>query len=159
MLALLVDAAGRPLPQSLVDKLHRTCRFRFNQGFKQAELWATGIVDMNLHLDAKGVVDPVGLEQTLLAELGMPVQMVARHHGPTRPRLLWRRLCRRLLQRRLGCRAESRRLPCSRTARTLHDRTFTTAPTAASTAASTAAQVHTARVRQACASQAPAGPA
>jgi peptidyl-dipeptidase Dcp len=80
VLAMLVDTAGRPLPQALLDKVRRASTF--NKGFEQAEYLASGIVDMKLHMRGDALADPKAFEEATLAEIGMPPQLVARHRVP-----------------------------------------------------------------------------
>jgi peptidyl-dipeptidase Dcp len=71
---------GEPIPQALVDKIEKADTF--NQGFATVEYLSSALVDMKLHLDPEGVVDPDAFEKKTLAELGMPKEMVMRHRLP-----------------------------------------------------------------------------
>jgi len=71
---------GQAMPQSLVDKIQKAQTF--NQGFATVEYLAAAIVDMKLHMDPTGVVDPDKFERTALAEIGMPKEIVLRHRLP-----------------------------------------------------------------------------
>jgi peptidyl-dipeptidase Dcp len=71
---------GQPMPQSLVAKIQKAQTF--NQGFATVEYLAAAIVDMKLHMDPNGVVDPDAFEKQALAELGMPKEIVMRHRLP-----------------------------------------------------------------------------
>jgi peptidyl-dipeptidase Dcp len=71
---------GQPMPQALVDKIQKAQTF--NQGFATVEYLSSALVDMKLHLDADGVVDPDKFERTALAEIGMPKELVMRHRLP-----------------------------------------------------------------------------
>jgi peptidyl-dipeptidase Dcp len=71
---------GAPMPQSLVDKIQKASTF--NQGFATVEYLAAAIVDMKLHMDPTGVVDPDAFEKKALAEIGMPEEIVLRHRLP-----------------------------------------------------------------------------
>jgi peptidyl-dipeptidase Dcp len=71
---------GQPMPQALIDKIERAKTF--NQGFATVEYLASALVDMKLHTDPNGVVDPDAFERRTLAELGMPKEMVMRHRLP-----------------------------------------------------------------------------
>ncbi|WP_205481060.1 M3 family metallopeptidase [Sphingomonas arenae] len=71
---------GQPMPQSLVDKIKKA--ESFNQGFATVEYLSSALVDMKLHTDPNGVVDPDAFEKATLAELGMPREMVMRHRLP-----------------------------------------------------------------------------
>ncbi len=71
---------GQPMPQALVDKIQKAQTF--NQGFATVEYLSSALVDMKLHLDADGVVDPDAFERTALAEIGMPKELVMRHRLP-----------------------------------------------------------------------------
>ena len=79
------------LRQALPDRRSR-CRRRwstrsrrrrtFNQGFATVEYLSSALVDMELHMDPNGVVDPDAFERETLARLGMPSEMVMRHRLP-----------------------------------------------------------------------------
>ena len=71
---------GQAMPASLVEKIHKADTF--NQGFSTVEYLSSALVDMKLHLDPTGVVDPDAFEKKTLAELGMPREMVMRHRLP-----------------------------------------------------------------------------
>jgi len=71
---------GEPMPQELIDKLEAASTF--NQGFQTVEYLAAAIVDMKLHTDPEGNVDPVAFEHDSLEEIGMPKQIVLRHRLP-----------------------------------------------------------------------------
>ncbi len=71
---------GEPMPQALVDKIQKAKTF--NQGFATVEYLGSAIVDMKLHTDPDGVVDPDAFEKKTLAEIGMPKEIVMRHRLP-----------------------------------------------------------------------------
>ncbi|MCB9652092.1 MAG: M3 family metallopeptidase [Deltaproteobacteria bacterium] len=71
---------GEAMPQALIDKMRAAATF--NQGFSTVEYLAAAIVDMKLHTDPKGEVDPVAFEQKTLKEIGMPKEIVLRHRLP-----------------------------------------------------------------------------
>jgi peptidyl-dipeptidase Dcp len=71
---------GEPMPQALVDKIQKAQTF--NQGFATVEYLSSAIVDMKLHTDPNGVVDPDAFEKKALAEIGMPKELVMRHRLP-----------------------------------------------------------------------------
>jgi peptidyl-dipeptidase Dcp len=71
---------GQPMPAALVDKIKKADTF--NQGFATVEYLSSALVDMKLHLDPNGVVDPDAFEKKALAEIGMPREMVMRHRLP-----------------------------------------------------------------------------
>ena len=71
---------GKPMPAALVDKIKKADTF--NQGFATVEYLSSALVDMKLHLDPSGVVDPDAFEKKALADLGMPREMVMRHRLP-----------------------------------------------------------------------------
>jgi peptidyl-dipeptidase Dcp len=71
---------GQPMPQSLVNKIKKS--ETFNQGFATVEYLSSALVDMKLHTDPNGVVDPDRVERETLASLGMPREMVMRHRLP-----------------------------------------------------------------------------
>jgi peptidyl-dipeptidase Dcp len=71
---------GKPIPQSLVDKINRSKTF--NQGFATVEYLAAAILDMKLHLAGDKKIDAGTFEKEALAELGMPHEIVLRHRLP-----------------------------------------------------------------------------
>ena len=71
---------GQPMPQSLVDKIQKAQTF--NQGFATVEYLAAALVDMMLHMDPDGIVDPNAFEKAALAKIGMPKEIVMRHRLP-----------------------------------------------------------------------------
>lgn len=71
---------GKPIPQSLVDKIENASTF--NQGFATVEYLASALVDMKLHLAGSQKIDPDAFEKKTLAELGMPGEIVMRHRTP-----------------------------------------------------------------------------
>nr|HMR11826.1 M3 family metallopeptidase [Polyangiaceae bacterium] len=68
------------MPQALIDKMRAASTF--NQGFATVEYLSAAIVDMKLHTDPKGAVDPKKFEKQTLAAIGMPKQIVMRHRLP-----------------------------------------------------------------------------
>lgn len=71
---------GEPMPAPLVEKIKKA--ETFNQGFATVEYLSSALVDMKLHLDPDGVVDPDAFEKKALAEIGMSKEMVMRHRLP-----------------------------------------------------------------------------
>ena len=71
---------GEPMPQALVEKIEASSKF--NQGFATAEYLSSALVDMALHTDPDGVVDPDAFERETLAAIGMPDELVMRHRLP-----------------------------------------------------------------------------
>lgn len=71
---------GKPIPQSLVDKITKTDTF--NQGFATTELLASALIDMKLHLAGDVTIDPDKFERETLAALKMPNELVMRHRTP-----------------------------------------------------------------------------
>lgn len=71
---------GAPMPQALIDKMHAARTF--NQGFATVEYLASAIVDMKIHTDPAGDINPSAAEKTVLAEIGMPKEIVMRHRLP-----------------------------------------------------------------------------
>ena len=70
----------QPMPKSLVDKIEKASTF--GQGFQTVEYLSSALVDMKLHLQPGGVVDPDAFERQTLTELGMPREMTMRHRLP-----------------------------------------------------------------------------
>ena len=71
---------GKPIPQSLVDRIERAKTF--NEGFITVEYLSAAIVDMKMHLAGAQKIDPDAFEKQTLAELGMPDEIVMRHRTP-----------------------------------------------------------------------------
>lgn len=71
---------GKPIPQSLVDRIKRSSTF--NQGFITVEYLSAALVDMKLHLAGAKKIDADAFERETLAELGMPKEIVMRHRTP-----------------------------------------------------------------------------
>ena len=71
---------GQPIPPALIDKIEETSTF--NQGFATVEYLSSAIVDMMLHIDPSGTVDPDRFEREALSSIGMPKEMVMRHRLP-----------------------------------------------------------------------------
>ncbi|MFL6749950.1 MAG: M3 family metallopeptidase [Sphingomicrobium sp.] len=71
---------GEAMPEALVKKIEAS--ETFNQGFATVEYLSSALVDMMLHTQPDGVVDPDKFERQALAKLGMPKEMVMRHRLP-----------------------------------------------------------------------------
>jgi peptidyl-dipeptidase Dcp len=71
---------GKPIPQSLVDKIKQASRF--NKGFDTVEYLSSALIDMKLHLAGAQAIDPDRFERETLAALGMPSEIVMRHRTP-----------------------------------------------------------------------------
>lgn len=71
---------GQPMPQELVEKIQKAQTF--NQGFATVEYLSAALVDMMLHMDPNGVVNPDAFEKAALAKIGMPKEIVLRHRLP-----------------------------------------------------------------------------
>jgi peptidyl-dipeptidase Dcp len=69
---------GKPMSRELLAKIERA--HTFNEGFATTEYLSAAIYDMRIHLAAHGqAIDPDAFEQTVMAELGMPAEIVMRH--------------------------------------------------------------------------------
>lgn len=71
---------GEKMPQSLIDKMKKA--ETFNQGFATVEYMASAFIDMQLHMDSKGEIDPKAFEKESLEKIGMPKEIVLRHRLP-----------------------------------------------------------------------------
>jgi peptidyl-dipeptidase Dcp len=71
---------GQPMPASLIQKIEKASTF--NQGFATTEYLSSALVDMALHMDPNGVVDPDAFERETLTKIGMPKEIVLRHRLP-----------------------------------------------------------------------------
>lgn len=72
--------SGEAMPEPLVKKIEASDTF--NQGFATVEYLSSALVDMMLHTQPDGVVDPDKFEREALTKLGMPKEMVMRHRLP-----------------------------------------------------------------------------
>jgi peptidyl-dipeptidase Dcp len=68
---------GEPMPEDLLRRLidART----FNQGFATVEYVASALVDLDVHLSGAEHLDITRFEQTALARIAMPAEIVMRH--------------------------------------------------------------------------------
>jgi peptidyl-dipeptidase Dcp len=71
---------GEKMPQTLIDKLKAA--ETFNQGFETVEYLGSALVDMKIHTDPDGDIDPAAAERAILAEIGMPKEIAMRHRLP-----------------------------------------------------------------------------
>ncbi|MFC5271994.1 M3 family metallopeptidase [Adhaeribacter terreus] len=71
---------GKPIPQSLVDRIEKASTF--NEGFETTEYLASALIDMKLHLAGAQKIDPDKFERETLTALGMPNEIVMRHRTP-----------------------------------------------------------------------------
>lgn len=71
---------GKPIPQTLVDKIKKAATF--NQGFATTEYLSSAFVDMKLHLAGDQKIDADKFERETLDALGMPKELVMRHRTP-----------------------------------------------------------------------------
>lgn len=71
---------GEPIPQELIEKIHRSNTF--NSGYETVEYLSSAIVDMKLHLLGAREVDPRAFEKETLQSLGMPAEIAMRHRLP-----------------------------------------------------------------------------
>jgi len=71
---------GKPMPQKLIDKVRKARTF--NKGFATVEYLSAAIVDMKLHTDPKGEIDPDKYEREAAKAIGMPREIVLRHRLP-----------------------------------------------------------------------------
>jgi peptidyl-dipeptidase Dcp len=71
---------GEPMPAELVERIRKASTF--NQGFSTVEFLASAIVDMRIHLEGDRDIDTREYEPRILAEIGMPPQIVMRHRLP-----------------------------------------------------------------------------
>jgi len=71
---------GAAMPDELVRKIEAS--ETFNEGFDTVEYLSSALVDMMLHTQPDGVVDPDRFEREALEKLGMPREMVMRHRLP-----------------------------------------------------------------------------
>jgi peptidyl-dipeptidase Dcp len=72
--------SGAPMPAELVGKLRKAATF--NQGFETTEYLGSALMDMRFHTSDPTGLDPDAFEREVLAELGMPKEIVMRHRSP-----------------------------------------------------------------------------
>jgi peptidyl-dipeptidase Dcp len=69
---------GEPIPTDLLAKIQRARHA--GEGFRTVEYLASAIYDLKLHTaPAAAGIDPIAFEAQVMAELGMPPQIVMRH--------------------------------------------------------------------------------
>lgn len=74
---------GEPIPEALLQKM-KAAR-TFNKGFSNLEFTASALVDMAFHAltpEEAADVDPMAFQASVLADIGMPVEIVMRHATP-----------------------------------------------------------------------------
>lgn len=71
---------GEPMPGALLQKVKRAATF--NQGFATVEYLSSALIDLRLHLEPEGPIDPAAYERQTLKALGMPREVVMRHRTP-----------------------------------------------------------------------------
>jgi peptidyl-dipeptidase Dcp len=71
---------GKAMPKALLDKVDKSSKF--NQGYTTVEYLSSAIVDMQLHMDPAGVVDPDAFERDTMAKIGAPKEVAMRHRLP-----------------------------------------------------------------------------
>lgn len=77
---LLHHETSAPMPAELVQKIRAAATFK--KGFDTLEYLASALVDLRYHMiDPKGL-DPDAFEKKVLADLGMPKEIVMRHRSP-----------------------------------------------------------------------------
>lgn len=68
------------MPKALIEKVLKARTF--NQGFATVEYLSAALVDMKLHMDPKGKVDPASFEKTMRKAIKMPKEIALRHRLP-----------------------------------------------------------------------------
>jgi peptidyl-dipeptidase Dcp len=71
---------GEPMPHLLVEKILRAKNF--NAGFTTAEYLACAVLDMRIHLEGGGPINPSDFERDVLSTLGLPREVIMRHRLP-----------------------------------------------------------------------------
>jgi peptidyl-dipeptidase Dcp len=71
---------NEPMPDELIARIRNAQKF--NQGFGTVEYLASAIVDMRAHLAGETEIDAQTFEARVLAEIGMPPEIVMRHRMP-----------------------------------------------------------------------------
>jgi len=68
---------GQPMPQALLDKVEAS--HKFNQGYTTVEYLSSAILDMELHTQPDGNIDPAVFERETLQRIGAPAEVAMRH--------------------------------------------------------------------------------
>ena len=77
---LVHHETGEAMPPELVARIRNASTF--NQGFATTEYLACALMDMRFHTIDPTRLDPATFEREVLADLGMPDQVVMRHRSP-----------------------------------------------------------------------------
>jgi len=77
---LVHHETGEAMPPELVARIRNASTF--NQGFATTEYLACALMDMRFHTTDPTRLDPTTFEREMLADLGMPDQIVMRHRSP-----------------------------------------------------------------------------
>ena len=77
---LVHHETGEAMPPELVARIRNASTF--NQGFATTEYLACALMDMRFHTTDPTRLDPPTFEREVLADLGMPDQIVMRHRSP-----------------------------------------------------------------------------
>ena len=77
---LVHHETGEAMPPELVARIRNASTF--NQGFATTEYLACALMDMRFHTIDPTRLDPATIEREVLADLGMPDQIVMRHRSP-----------------------------------------------------------------------------
>ena len=77
---LVHHETGESMPPELVARIRNASTF--NQGFATTEYLACALMDMRFHTTDPTRLDPPTFEREVLADLGMPDQIVMRHRSP-----------------------------------------------------------------------------
>ena len=77
---LVHHETGEAMPPELVARIRNASTF--NQGFATTEYLACALMDMRFHTTDPTTLDPPTFEREVLADLGMPDQIVMRHRSP-----------------------------------------------------------------------------
>ncbi|MFN3597526.1 MAG: M3 family metallopeptidase [Rubricoccaceae bacterium] len=68
---------GEPMPRALVERIERAAGH--GEGFRTVEFLASGLYDMRVHLEREHPIDARAFEERVLAEYGLPREIVMRH--------------------------------------------------------------------------------
>lgn len=71
---------NEPMPQTLIGKMQAASTH--SQGYATVEYLSAALVDMKLHMDPEGRIDPELFESQALEDIGMPEQIALRHRLP-----------------------------------------------------------------------------
>ncbi|MBJ6764451.1 M3 family metallopeptidase [Myxococcaceae bacterium JPH2] len=71
---------GQPMPAALMAKIKKAATF--NQGYSMVDYLLSALVELKLHLDTRGAIDPAAFERETRQQLGAPSEVGMRFRLP-----------------------------------------------------------------------------